>query len=261
MPMKIVPGNSRIKERITAFGKDGVGKSSIILQILERHTDANAYVIDLDYSQAYERLMWLEHPDVEDRLHIMSCDAEWTQFADVFAQCVESGDPENDWLVIDPVTVTWQMVQSWLSDQVHGHDIADHMVKLKRESKDIKEFNKNLSNDMTWPIINKQYQEKFLGLYRQWRGHVLLIAEATAVRKDAEDAERKEFGFVGFKPNGQKSLSHVSSTNIFFDHPKIDEWRFTTTKDRGRALQEKVVWDDFAMDYLVDIAGWELVKQ
>ncbi len=254
---KIVPGNPRIKERLTIFGNNGSGKSSIILQILEKHKDAHAWIIDLDYSMAVERLIWTEHPEIEDRITVKAIDAIWDEFVAAFEEILEQADMDNDWLVIDPATITWQMVQSWFSEQVHGNDIASHMVQLRKETKDIKEFNKELTSDMTWPIINKLYQEKFYGLYRKWRGHVILVCEATAVRKDAEEAERAEFGFVGAKPAGQKSMGHVGATNVYLDHPKIDIWRMTTTKDRGRELQEKVPFDDFAVDYLVDVAGWE----
>lgn len=260
MVMTLVPPDPRIKERITAFGYNGVGKSSLILQILEKHRAGKAHIIDLDYSMSYERLILLEHPTVEERAIVYPCEAEWDEFAKVLQHIIDTGDMDNDWLVVDPATVTWQMVQSWFSTQVHGANIADHMVKLRKETKDIKEFNKELTSDMTWPVTNKQYQEKFYGLYRQWRGHSMLICEATSVRKDAEPAERAEFGFIGVKPAGQKTMGHVGATNVFLDHPKINEWRYTTTKDRGRQLQERRPFDDFAEDYLVDVAGWEWEK-
>lgn len=243
------------------FGMDGAGKSSLILQILERHLDARAHIVDLDYSMSYERLIALEHPKVEDRAIVYPCDAEWDDFTKVMQDIIDTGDMDNDWLVIDPTTITWQMVQAWYSTQVHGADIADHMIKLRRETaKDadpMKAFNKELTSDMTWPIINKQYQQKFYKLFRQWRGHSILVCEAAAVRRDADEQEKREFGFIGMKPKGQNSIGYVGATNVFLEHSGKDTWRFTTTKDRGRQLVEKMVFDDFAKDYLVDIAGWE----
>jgi len=258
--MKIVPPNPRIKERITAFGNNGVGKSSILYQILQHHQDAHGWVIDMDFSLAHERLLWTEYPELEDRVTIIGIDAEWEAYKEAAAQVLAEGDMDNDWWLVDPAHMTWQMVQSWFSEQVHGKDIAAHMTKLRKETKDIKEFNKELTSDMTWPVINKLYQQEFYGTYRKWRGHSILVCEAQSVRKDAEEAERAEFGFIGVKPAGQKSMGHVGATNVYLDHPKIDQWRYTTTKDRGRALQQKVPFDNFGEDYLVEVAGWEWTK-
>lgn len=266
--MTIVPPNERIKERITAFGHAGAGKSSLIFQILRRHKSAHAYIIDLDYSYAYERIMMEEYPELgpdgEDRVHIYTIDQDWEEFVDTFKEVLKEGD-EDDWLVIDPATATWQMVQSWFSDQVHGVDIGKHMVRLRKESKDIKEFNKELSTDMTWPVINKVYQDGFYRNYRKWKGHTLICCEAVGVRKDADQAEKAEYGFIGQKPAGQKTLPYIGATNLYLDHPKADVWRYTTTKDRARELQEKVEFDKdvagetFADRYLIEVAGWDLM--
>lgn len=263
MALTLQPSN-RIKERLTIFGREGSGKSSIICQILEAHKAATAHVIDLDYSMSYERLIALEHPKIEDRLNIIGCGAVWDEFAAAMQKIIDEGDMDNDWLVIDPATVTWQMVQSWFSEQVHGTDIASHMVKLRAETasdkEPIKAFNKELTSDMTWPIINKLYQEKFYGLFRKWKGHSIMVCEAQAVRKDAEAAERAEFGFLGVKPAGQKSIPYVGATNIYLEQHKQGEHRFTTTKDRGRVLMDKEEYTDFAESYLVEVADWEWEK-
>jgi hypothetical protein len=230
------------------------------------HKTAHAYIIDLDYSYAYERILMSDFPELgpdgEDRVHIYTIDQDWEEFVQTFMEILKEGD-EDDWLVIDPATATWQMVQSWFSDQVHGTDIGAHMVRLRKETKDISSFNKELTSDMTWPVINKVYQDGFYKNYRKWRGHTLVCCEAVAVRKDADSAEKAEYGFIGQKPAGQKTMPYIGATNLYLDHPKKDEWRFTTTKDRSRELQEKISFDmhkageTFAEKYLVDIAGWE----
>lgn len=262
--LQLVPPNERIKERITAFGHAGSGKSSLIYQILQAHKAADAYVIDMDYSFAHERLVQTEYPELEDRVHIETIDTDWIEFGKAFDRILKEGT-EDDWLVIDPGTATWQAVQSWFSTQVHGSDIGAHMARLRKETKDIKEFNKELSSDMTWPVINKLYTEGFYGRYRRWPGHVIVVCEAASVRKDADAAEKAEFGFLGQKPAGQKQIPYIGATNIYLDHSSKDVWRFTTTKDRGRPLQEKVEFDatdptgTFAYVYLEDVAGWEWV--
>jgi hypothetical protein len=195
-------------------------------------------------------------------VNIETIDTDWTEFGKAFDKVLKRGTAD-DWLVIDPGTATWQSVQSWFSTQIHGTDIGAHMAKLRKETKDIKEFNKELTSDMTWPVINKLYTEGFYGRYRRWPGHVIVVCEAVGVRKDADAAEKAEFGFLGQKPAGQKQIPYIGATNVYLDHSGKDVWRYTTTKDRGRPLQERVEFDatdpqeSFAVKYLEEVAGWE----
>lgn len=238
-----------------------MGKSSITCNIA-RYLPAGhtMHVIDLDYSMAYERLLAMEYPDVWDRgtVAVHEVDAVWEDFEQKFKTLIETGNPETDWITIDPATVTWQMVQAWWSNTVHGENIADHMAELRKSAADLKEYNAMMATDMTWPAINKQYQEKFYRMLHKWRGHIILICEPAEIRRDADADERSTYGFVGYKPQGQKTLPHVAATNIFLDHPKISEWRMTTIKDRGRQLVEKAPLNEFAIDYLVEIGGWDM---
>lgn len=269
----------KFKERICAFGPEGVGKSSITLDILRHDVTAEAWVIDIDYSQSYERLIATDYPDVEDRVHVFTIDPDWDQMVEVFAEIHAKANPANDWLTIDPATHTWQMVQSWYSDRVHGEDISEHLIQLradnqakrnaakgkgeKREEDAKKEYFRDTVEDMTWPLINKVYQQQFYKQLHLWRGHFVLVCESDAVRKDASAEERTSYGFIGQKPKGQKSLPYVAATNVFLDHPLKDQWRITTTKDRGRNLVERLPIESFALDYLVEIGGWDksLIKK
>lgn len=256
---KIIVSPHRFKERILAYGGAGVGKSTITLNIARYCPDATFHVIDLDYSMTYERLLATEYQDVGDRGNVVvhEIDPEWEGFAAKFSEIVAAADPETDWITIDPVTVTWEMVQAWWLDTVQGTDIADYMAQLRRDTKDSKEYSASLAEAMQWPAINKQYQQKFYRVFHQWRGHSVLVCEAAELGRQEDGDVRDLYGFIGYKPKGQKTIPHVSATNIFLDHPKRDEWRYTTAKDRGRELQEKVAMDEFAIDYLVDVGGWE----
>lgn len=257
---KVVRSPHRFKERILAFGGGGVGKSSITCNMARYMPYANFHVVDMDYSAAYERLLATEYTDVYDRgnVKVYEVETEWEALQQQLLDIIAAGDPVNDVLTIDPTTVTWQMVQSQHIQHVFGDNIADHMAELRKEAKDLKEYSALLTSDMTWPIINKQYQEKFYAIIRRWKGHLILVCEAQEITKQEESDVKAMFGFVGYKPSGQKSLMHVGATNIYLDHPSIRQWRMTTVKDRGRPLIERMPFDDFTEDYLVAHGGWEM---
>lgn len=261
MPAReIIESPHRYKERILVYGGAGTGKSSVTCNIARyMPDDVTMHVLDLDYSMAYERLLAMEYLDVWDRgtVQVHAVDAVWEDFEAKFKELIDTADPTKDWITVDPATVTWQMVQAWWSKTVHGENIADHMAELRKSAADLKEYNAMMANDMTWPAINKQYQEKFYRMIHKWRGHIILVCEPDTIRKDADADERSTYGYVGYKPQGQKTLPHVAATNIFFDHPDRAKWRFTTVKDRGRKLVEKQPITEFAQDYLVEIGGWE----
>jgi hypothetical protein len=258
MVTKIIESPYRFKERILAFGMEGTGKSSITLSIARYRPMDHFHIVDMDYSRTYMRLLETEYQDVLDRgnVTVHEVEPEWEEFTETFAEIIAAGDHATDWLTIDPVTVTWDMVQAWWLDTVQGTDIADYMAQLRRDTDDAKEYSAALAEAMQWPSINKQYQQKFYKNFRSWRGHSILIAEAAEVGRQ-EDAEVKStYGFVGYKPKGQKTMPYASASNIFLDHPRKDEWRMTSVKDRGRELQERVPFDEFAIDYLCDVGGW-----
>jgi len=261
MPVqKVITSPHRFKERILAYGGAGTGKSSLTLNMARYMPDSTFHVIDMDYSMSYERIMATEYPDVMDRGNVVvhEIDPEWDTFADKLAEIIATGDHDTDVLTIDPATVTWEIVQAWWIDSVQGTDIADFMAELRRDTKDSKEYAAALAETMQWPAINKQYQQKFYRRYHAWRGHAILVCEAAEVGRGADNDEKALYGHIGFKPKGQKTLPHVSSTNLFLDHPKRDVWRMTSVKDRGRTLMDKQAFDEFAIDYLVDTAGWEM---
>lgn len=271
----ITPPSTRYRERIHVYGGAGVGKSSVTLNIARYMPDVQFHVIDLDYSFSYERLLATEYADVDEvgNVHVYECEADWEQFADIFDKLITGksitdtagnevqADSREDWVTIDPVTLTWDMVQAWMIEAVQGEDVSDYLTKLRAASDNMREYSANLSEGMSWPIVNKQYMQKFYKRYHRWRGHSILVSEAQEVGRQDSDELKSTYGFVGFRPKGQKTIPHVAATNLFFDHPKSDTWRMTSIKDRGRAPIEKVPFDEFAPDYLVEHAGWEMSIQ
>lgn len=253
----------RFKERILLFGGGGVGKTTSVLSIARHTAEGKFWIIDNDYSLAYERALATEFDDIDpDRVEIIEVDADWEECCNALTRVLEEGDPDaGDWLVFDPFSPTWDYVQAWMSQQVHGADIDAHIVKLRAEADDIKAFNKELTESMNWQIINRTYSERMYKALRKWKGHLILVAEAKATSRNDDDEQTELFGHLGLKPAGQGRLHHVASTNIMLAKAGHGIYKMSTAKDRNRDEMERVQFDNFALDYLRDVAGWERVKE
>jgi hypothetical protein len=254
----------RFRERLLLFGGGGAGKSTAALSIARHCLDAvdgTMWVIDNDISASYERQLATEFTDVDrDRVDIYEADGDWEDYCTALERVIAEGDPETDWLVFDSFTGTWDAVQAWMSEQVHGANIADHMVRLRAESADVKTFNKELTEAMSWPLINRTYEQRMYKRLRAWKGHMILTAEGAATGKEDEAEVKELFGRLGVKPAGQKRLHHVASTNILLARTG-DGWIMSAAKDRGREdVYRTPIEEGFALDYLRDVAGWERAK-
>ncbi len=266
------PVSERFSERIHVYGGAGTGKSSVTLSIARACPQLQFHVIDLDYSYSYERLLATEYSDVDEQgnVHVYECEADWEQFADLYDTLVSGqeiedtagnmvvADPRKDFLTIDPVTLTWDMVQAWMIETTQGgQNVADFMAEQRAAADNVKEYMAAVAEGMSWPTVNKQYMEKFYKRFHKWRGHSILVSEAQEIGRQDDEKLKATYGHVGFRPKGQKTIPHVAATNIFMDHPDSKRWRITSIKDRGREPIDKMQIDDFATDYLEAVAGWE----
>jgi hypothetical protein len=288
----------KYQERILAFGGGGVGKSSALLNIARYSPDAMFWVLDNDTSFAYTRLIYTEYPEILEygdqtteyvdtpsgvtlpvqqlgNVKVVELGPTWEEWSAGIQYLIGTveivqgkgtvftpgiADPSNDWIALDSVTHPWQYVQAWYSQQVHGTNLADQMVKLRSQSSSLEDYNKALAGDMTWPIINREYTDHFIRLVHRWRGHLYMTSEADPLGKREDEQDKDLFGTIGFKPKGQKSLHHQMSTNLFFYRgDKPNEWKITTAKDRGRRILWRESLNEFAMDYLVEVAGWKVL--
>lgn len=245
-------------ERILLFGGGGVGKSNTVLNVASHLAEGEMYVLDADYSGTYERALATDFQEVADKVHVQECDDDWDSFINAFAKLVEQGDPTVDWLVVDPVSASYDWVQNWVLGKVHGEDdLPRVLMELRAANPDDRDYAKARGNLMNWELVKKEYA-KLWRLIQRWKGNLVLVAEAKAVRSDEKDDEtRMLYGPLGFMPSGQANLKHVASTNLFLDHPKRGQWRMTTIKDRNREELDREEVTDFGVDYLVGVAGWE----
>lgn len=245
----------RPRERILNFGSGGTGKSNCALQIIRAIPDAHHYILDLDTTPTYERMFATEYTEVEARGNYTLAMFEPTEWAPLVPQLEKwcGVADADDWLHIDPITPTWDAVRTWYTDEVMGDDIADYLLNKRKEAKDNKDYNKSIKDDMNYDIINRQYF-KLYAVLRRWPGHIYITAEQDGVRED--DPKDIKGLFRGQKPKGQKKLVHVPAT-ILHTVKTREGWEINTIKDRGRQILDEEDVEDFAIDYLVKIAGWK----
>lgn len=252
-------------ERFLLYGGGGVGKTEIVLNIASHLAEGKMYVLDGDYSDPYTRALETTYAEVKDVVKHEVMEDDWKPFTEQLASMVDRGNPEVDWLVIDPCgPITWDMVQDWYLITVYGEDVAAHLTTLRMQhaaDDDLKAFHDELAEHMNWPVIKKEYGRRMWNVIRKWHGHLIITAEAKKTGNRDDDDEKMLYGPIGFKPAGERRMTHVGATNLFLDHPRHGVWRATTIKDRQRPEMDKVDIGDFGLDYLVGYAGWERVKR
>jgi len=246
------------KERILFYGGAGAGKSEAVLN-LARHTLGRFWVYDNDYSFAYNRALSTDYADVdqEGRMTVYEADEQtWLSCMETLQEMVAQADPAEDWLVIDSITPTWSWVQNWFQELHNGEDLTAHLIKLKlQHADDATAYNKAVLDDMNWPLVKKEYQRLYR-IIQQWKGHLIITAEGKALGRREGDEEKMLYGHLGYKPSGEGSLHHMASTNLFLSHPARGQWVLNTVKDRNRDEAENLEVEEFALDYLRDVAGW-----
>lgn len=248
-----LPGKP-LAERILVMGGFSTGKTTTWLNIAkwlhETGSPAKVYVIDTDMAAA--RMMsganYSHLPNVEVR------DAyEWGEYISAvehFSKVATMGD----WIVCDFVSTAWEAVQAWFVDEYFAADIADFFAEARAN----RAGGNPLDGWKDWSVINKQYKKFSDLLFKKNQAHILVTAPSRAIQdKDAPEI-RATFASYGHRPEGQKHLGHLPHTILHAQAIRPGEVYFTTVKDRERRPLEAQRINEFAIDYLVQVAGWQL---
>jgi hypothetical protein len=251
------------RELILSYGVGGTGKSTAILEVARYCPTDTFYVFDNELYN-YDRLLATEFTDLRN-VDVTPCD-EWYDWKKGI-QKVSQNMREDDWIVIDSSTPTWDAVQAWFVEEVHGKDIDEYFLARRMMDQAAKDsgngdnkrgFSALSGEDGDWQIINKEYFKHFYNALIKSPGHVYLTAEQAAIEKNDEKDTKAAYGGLGFRPKGQKRLGHVPMTTLWFTKHN-NGFYMTTAKDRGRADQDNTPVRNFAVDYLINVAGWGLV--
>lgn len=264
----------RSKERILIFGHEGTGKSTDFLHIAAAIPTQQFYVVDND--NAYDRLVdtfQMEQGVELSNVHIAGedfatdCDPySWDGYRGSIQQAQDLMGP-NDWLSVDMISKGWDAVQEWFIESIFQEDIDDYFLRIRMEKERLKGTKAPGEKDkkslgafegwMDWPVINQTYHKRVSTPLLRCPGNLFCVAEAQKLSDDDDRGIRELYGTLGARPKGQKRSGHIMQTVMMQGRKRNGEFTLTGVKDRGRVLWDGEVMENFAVDYLMNTAGWK----
>jgi hypothetical protein len=107
-------------------------------------------------------------------------------------------------------------------------------------------------------VINRVYKSWVNKVIFTNPAQLFVTAQAEPLRDTDDRVMKATFQRVGARPRGQKSLGHQVHTILHFTAIRPGDLYLTTVKDRERQGLEGAKLNDFSVDYLVGVAGWEM---
>ena len=242
-------------ERILAMGPFGSGKTFSWLKIADwaQKTGSPAHFYCLDTDAAVTRML----NSAGNFSHLTNVTVtnvwEWPQYEKALESALRVAKPE-DWIIVDFVGSAWEAVQEWYVDQIYDADIAEFFLDARKSMRS----GNPLDGWKDWSVINRIYRRWVTKMVQDCPAHVYWTATAEAIRETDDKSNRALFGTHGVKPRGQKHLGHQVHSVLLFQPFASGEWFLTTVKDRERPRLEGLKVSDFVIDYLVNIAKWDL---
>lgn len=283
----------RSRERILAFGMEGVGKSLLLLDIATRVAPNKVHVVDND--NAWDRM--LEGESLAGVTPQVACEYRWNdktgEFDTDYTWAVEGGNvviwhtwaatdqwtantqalvaieedvaeygSPRDWVGVDTGTLYWSAVQDWFVESVFNKSIEDYFMQVRMEKAKASDDKKSLGaldGWMDWPVINKTYNAGAGRFFVSPPCNLLVTAELQEVSKE-DDSQTRSLYTMGVKPKGQKRLGHNMQSVVMLRRDRSGTYFASTLKDRGgREYLENtdITGYGFGEWYLEEIAQWQ----
>ena len=248
------------RERILSTAGSGLGKSYDWLMIAKLHhqTRSPAKFTVVDTDNAIDRMLEAEFAglNVTDGGNVTVVNSyDWvTASGTIKATSKTMG--ADDWLIVDLLNPTWDQVQEYFTEQVFGEDIDNYFLAARASQGKSGGSGSAFEGRTDWPVINKLYKGMMNSIL-QARGHVYAATVADAIQDTTEKEIKAIYGPHGIKPRGQKHTPHFFHTCLVKGMVG-DSRRLITAKDRGRAYLQGAEVNNFALDYLVNVAGWSM---
>lgn len=250
-----------ITERILAYGRAGSGKSRAWLKMAERLPSVPFLVVDTDESA--ERSLsspGLAHIKNVKIFPVYSWDdCETAQKAILALVKTYYAKGIIPWIVVDMIDSLWDFVQGYFTMQIFGKKIDDYFLEARKAMKKGAQRLEAFEGWKDWQVINKLYQDWINTLCYQAQANIFLVAKSSAVGKSDDSGQGEIYGPFHQKPEGEKRNDYRVHTVILFTRDRYD-WYVTTVKDRERRLMDMLPMRDFALQYLMVIAGHKLEK-
>jgi hypothetical protein len=244
------------QERILIYGPAGSGKTTAWLDIAKwsarTKSDARFYVLDTDF--AVDRMV-ASYPEIHPNI-VIQTGYDWNDYM-AFQRNVLANARPHDWVIVDFVGTAWEAVQQHYIEEVFNKDIGDYFLYVRKASNE-----KGLEGWTDWSVINGLYRQWFNPLIFKSRANVLCTAKATPLSSDRNPTEdtttRQTFLRYGVKPQGQKDLQYPFHTLLITGRDAKGTRTISTVKDREREEVSGLAVASFTLDYLKNIAGWEM---
>ena len=243
----------QIPERILDIGPAGSGKTSNLLHIARlailTGTPTRFIIGDSDF--AMQRML-IGYPEIIPYVEIHPL-LEWEDYERFGQHAIKTAGPD-DWIVVDFIGSAWKAVQDYYIRRVFHKDIGDYFLDLretgKKESK--------TWDDNKWMVINPLYNRFVMNLLFRAKSHIFCTAKSEPLSGNEGKQVLEMFQPFSCKPIAQKELAFQFHTVIVSGRGVRGEWMISTAKDRQRVELRNQVVNDFAIDYLTNIAGWRV---
>ncbi len=269
-----------LTERILLIGAEGTGKSYDWLKIadLAQRTGATTKFYCVDTDNAIRRMLAEEFPHLTNVELTIAID--WEEILAAVRKYVKTVGPE-DWLIVDMFGPSWDEVQDFYTNEVWGQDFGSYMLEVRKQIEHVKkEYDaKVAAGQKVDPKKDAPPSSVYEGGFQGWKDWNvikaiyrpltkaimkcpcnLLCTAQTDMFNQSEDEKSLRMMYAGYgvKPRGEKRIGHLFHTVIWVQHPQPTLWWASTIKDRGRKILQGDRLNNFAVDYLVKVAGWKL---
>lgn len=258
-------------ERILATGAASTGKSTAWLNIARwsQRTGSPAKFWAIDTDRTVRRLLATEFTELEN-VEFRVC-TKWEKVREALDEFGRRATPPQDWIILDMLGPTWDMVQDWFSRSLFKAGKAEYFLAAQRNlqaAKEAAEIAKGkppkasmspFEGYTDWVTIKSEYQEMAIQLCLESECNTFATTGIDKISTDEKDrATLTVFGPFGVKPRGEKSTAHMFHTVLWHTAPFPGEVYMTTLKDRGRETMEGQGFKEFTVEYLVKKGGWKL---
>ena len=240
------------------MGPFGSGKTSAWLNVAKwaKDTESPARFYCIDTDNALDAMLEGQFAELDYR---NGGNIEWVpawEWGDYKAAIANFGPKlsNDDWLIVDFISPAWDAAQTYYIDQVFQQDSDEFFLEARKNMKG----GNPLDGWKDWGVINRIYKGWINEVLYKTLGHKFLTAQATALGETDEKGLRATFGSYGVKPKGQKELGYQTHTVLLTSVNRKGEISATTIKDRERERMMDTPINEFTIDYLVNIGGWQL---